>query len=213
MAPANLLNVLIYDIMTHRLHPEEGCKDKDDKKLPCCCPDYDKFHPEHFLTEFGVDQCGRYEAATSVIRALCALPRSLHHAFDFTDSMAISSAVLANARGEKIGEIESRFGITSTRQPLPAGGFNPLTPMQTVQEHVLLRRNDAVVAYHSGDGVTKVVNPSYVGLIDPDREVGAAIQKLATSAQHYDHQIGELKKEIEDLRATVAELRKPPKKG
>lgn len=214
MAPANLLNVLIYDIMTQQLHPHEGCRDKDDNKIPCCCPDYDKFRPEHFLTEFGVDQCGRYEAATSAIRALCALPRSLHHAFDYTDSMAISPTVLAKIGREEAEAIKSRFGISRLEQPLPEGGFNPLTPMQTVQSHMLLRRNDAVVAYYNPedkDGAAKVVNPSFWAAVDPDREIGTSIQQQA--AIRYDQQIRELKKEVEDLRATVAELRKPSKKG
>ena len=214
MTPANLLNVLIYDIMTHQLHQPEGCRDKEDKEIPCCCPDYDKFHPEHFLTEFGVDPHGRYEAATSVIRALCALPRSMHHAFDHTDSMALSPAVLAKVGREQAEAIKARFGIARFEQPLPEGGLNPLTPMQTLQSHMLLRRNDSVVAYYNPqdkDKVPKVVNPSFWAALDPDREIGTSIQEHAT--MHYDQQISELKKQVDELRATVAELRKPPKKG
>jgi len=212
MAPANLLNVLIYDIMTPQLHPHEGCRDKDDdKEIACCCPDYDKFHPGLFVTEFGADQGGRHKAATSLIRALCALPRSLHDAFDFTDSMAISSEVLATVRGDEAREVESRFGITAIPQDLPAQGLNPLNPMQTLQSYMLLRRRDAVVAYQSKDGVRKTVTPSFWAAVDPDREIGTSIQEHA--AIHYDKQISELKKEIEDLRATVGELRKPGKRG
>lgn len=209
MTPANLLHVLIYNVMTNELGPE---KEGENRKVPCC-PDYDKFNPVFFLTEFGASQSGRFEAAASLIRALCGLPGSLHHAFDFTDSMALPAAVLATAREEERKAVESLFGIVNFEEKFPAEGFNALSPTQWVQSHALLRRYDSVLTYKSEDGAEKEVRPSLVEQLDPNRNFGKSLQKLSASTKHPSQEILDLRKEVEDLKASHAELKKLFKKG
>ncbi len=208
IAPANLLHVLIYDIMTQELGAG-----KEDGKVRCC-PDYDKFNPTFFLTEFGASQSGRFEAAASLIRALCGLPRSLHKAFDFTDSMAVSSTVLAAAGDEERKAVESLFGITNMEEKLPAEGFSALTPTQWVQSHALLRRHDSVLTYKTEEGRQKEVRPSFLEQLDPNRAFGRSLQKQA-GPPHKDpeREIADLRSQVDELRAAIADLKKPSRKG
>jgi hypothetical protein len=165
-----------------------------------------------FLTEFGASQSGRFEAAASLIRALCGLPRSLHSAFDFTDSMAVSSAVLASAGDEERKAVESLFGITSTEEKLPAEGFSTLTPEQWMQSHALLRRHDSVLTYKAEAGGQKEVRPSFLDQLDPNRAFGRSLQKQVGWLKHSAQEISDLRKEVAELRTAHADLEKALKK-
>jgi hypothetical protein len=214
-APANLLQVLIYDIMTGGLTAGEGC---DDRKVPCC-PDYRNFDPIYFLTEFGVDQCARREAATSSVHAFREAAQSLHHSFDFTDSMAISSAVFANAPAndrekEALTKLENLFGISIASGNLSTTPLNALTPMQALQSNALLRRNDAAVAYKA-EGEKSRVLPDFLDGISPDRSVGGRIEKVVKEyqgqADQTARQLAELKAQVEILTRKIDGIDDPKK--
>ena len=212
-APANLLQVLIYDIMTERLTTGEGC---DDKRVPCC-PDYRNFDPLYFLTEFRVSQCARRDAAISSVVAFREVSQSLHRSFDFTDSMATSPSLFARMRSEdqrtveNLRAVEALFGISTSTEDLPSNGLNPLTPTQALQAHALLRRNDSVVAYQS-EGETKRVLTDQLAEISPDRAVGSELKKLLSQYRQKGEeqaQVTELKAEIETLKRRMAIWRTP----
>lgn len=213
-APANLVQVLIYDIMTGGLTAGEGC---EGMKVPCC-PDYRNFDPLYFLTEFRVSRCGRRDAATSSTRAFREVSQSLHEAFDFTDSTRISSAVFARTSpdekeaAEYLRAAETLFGISTSTDKLKAG-LNPLTPIQALLANALLRRNDSVVAYES-DGETKKVLTDLLAEISPDPSVGDKLRKLL-SQTHDNPEVTELRAEIETLKRRMADMEevKKPKKS
>lgn len=209
ITPANLLHVLTYDVMTQGL----GAGQKGEDGRVRCCPDYDKFNPSFFLTEFGASQGGRFEAAASLIRAVCGLRQSLHKAFDFTDSMAVSSAVLANAGDEERTAVERLFGITNTEAKMPVEGFSALTPAQWMQSHALLRRHDSVLTYHAEAGGRKEVRPSFLDQLDPNRAFGRSLQKQVASSKDTEKEIAELRAQVDELRTAVADLKKPARKN
>jgi hypothetical protein len=200
-APANLIQVLIYSIMTGGL---ASCGDADGRKVPCC-PDYCNFDPLYFLAEFRVSQCGRRDAATSSARAIREVAQSLHKSFDFTDSMAISPEIFADAlfhdrtAFEHLEQVKTLFGISSSTEELQDGAtLNLLTPMQAFQSNALLRRNDSVVAYKS-QGKQRALT-DFLAQVTPNREVGQSIEELVTAPKPNAQQIADLQAEIEALK-------------
>ena len=201
--PANLVQILTYSVMAEWLTGEgrEGEKTH-------CCPDYHKFEPTTFLREFELSECGRYYAAKSWIDSFQAFVRSLHHSFDFTDSAAFAPAVFANLRADEVEMVKERFGISVVQRE--AAEFNAPTPMQALQGHALLRRDDSLLAYKSG-GETSQVLHDFVKEISPDRRIGGGIETAL-------HQIKELADEVKRLREIVdkippiEEAKKAPKK-
>jgi hypothetical protein len=204
-APANLIQVLIYEIMTGGLTSGEGC---EDRKVPCC-PDYRNFDALYFLMEFRVSQCARGDAATSSIHAFREVSQSLHRSFDFTDSMAIPSSLFSKVRpdDQKMVEdwraVEKLFGISSSVEEMQAVALSALTPSQSLQAHALLRRNDSVVAYRS-EGETEKVLTDLVAEISPNRTLGRAIETIVKTSEQTAKKLDEMSAEIERLNKKVA---------
>jgi hypothetical protein len=206
--PANLLQVLAYEILTARLAPGEDCGNK----VPCC-PDYRNFDPVCFLSEFAVNPCARSDAARSLPRSFAAFAQALHQSFDFTDSMAISPSIFEKVRPDDLAGVAALFGISVSRKDLHAEALNHLTPMQALQSHALLRRNDSVVAYES-EGETRKVLTDFIAEIGPDRAVGRAIESIVKSSHQTSRQLEELRAELDALKQRVGvEDTKKPKKS
>jgi hypothetical protein len=218
-APANLLQVLIYEIMTNGLRPGKDCGDN----VPCC-PDYDQFDPCYFLWEHKVDKRARAKAATSILTSFSALSDSLHKAFDFTDSMAMSPEVLAGMRGrddvrEGFEGLLNKFSISQRKAAVPEGGLNIPTPMQALQSHALLRANDSVVLYTQDQGSrVEEVRTDFVTQISPDRAVGQELETIVVKFNQQTQEIADLRTQIEALRTKIDggnpdDPKKPSKKG
>ncbi len=209
-APANLLQVLMYDILTAQLAPGRDPGDR----VPCC-PDYRNFDPFHFLTEFGFNPCGRAEAATSLPRAFSAMREALHQSFDFTNSMAVSSTIFDRVPPERLEEAAALFGISVSKEDLHATPLSNLNPWQAVQAHALLRRNDSLVAYQS-EGETKRVLTDFIAGIAPDRSVGLAIESIVKSHYQTAQELDRLREEVEVLKQRLGgeeSKKKSPRKG
>jgi hypothetical protein len=216
-APANLQQVLIHSILTGEHHCyDEDCEDE----RAHCCPDYHKFEPVSFLRECMVSECGRYNAATSALDAFKAVARSLHHCFEFSDSMAISPKTLAEVPPDQLKKIKEWFGISASVANRKASDLSFPTPMQALQSHALLRRGDSIVAYPS-EGATNRVLPDFVNDLSPDRTVGMEIEK---ALRHAKEQAEEATLELRRLReefdafklkmeSASEESKKPPKKS
>lgn len=215
-APANLLQVLIYSIMTGE-HGREDCGERDRKVH--CCPDYHKFEPVPFLREFEVNECGRYYAAKSTIDSLKAGMRAMHAAHEFTDSAAFSPELFAGLPPEHLGRVAEKLGLTASVVERKVSQLNTPTLQQALQSYALLRRNDSIVAYTSG-GETHRVLPDFVAELSPDRSVGrkmeADLHHARTQTEGVAGQLDELRAEIETLKRKLAETdetKKHPKKG
>lgn len=216
-APANLLQVLLYSIMTG----EQACCDDDDKKerKPHCCPEYRKFEPCAFLREFEINECGRYHAAKSTIDSLKAAMRAMYSSHEFTDSAAVSPEIFARVTPDKLPAIAERFGMTASIVERRLSELNNPTPYQALQSYALLRPNDSILAYTT-EGQMHRVLPDFVAELSPDRSVGRGIEMDIhhgkDQAERFTRQLGELKSEIEGLKRRLAEAeesKKPPKKG
>ncbi len=215
LAPANLLQVLIYDILTKQFATGRDC---EDKKVPCC-PDY-KFDAALSLAEFDVTPCGRYEAATSVIEACRVVSRSLHESFEFTDSTKFSPKVLARLLEkpeDRWREFLGVAGIGASLNPeVAAQGLKPPNTLQAFLANTLLRSGDSVVGYRSQEGETTTILPNFVNDISPDRSVGKAIETVLEQSDKQARQMAELKAEIESLKKKldgVDDLKKTKKGG
>lgn len=208
-APANLLQVLIYDIMTRRLTCGEGCEDKDrdrDRKV-CCCPDYRNFDAAVFLKELELSACGRKYAAQTAIKSVRAFADGVHNACDFTDSMAFSPAIfesllekMSKEGREKDAEV---LGIRASVSEVSTRDLSSSTPWQAFQSSALVRRGDAVVGYKSPEGIR--VLPDFLAELSPNRLVGQEIEKKLELAQAQAEQAAQ---QVIELRAEVEALKK-----
>ncbi|WP_353064440.1 hypothetical protein RBB77_01590 [Tunturibacter psychrotolerans] len=187
-APANLLPVLLYTILTG----EFGADEKDH-----CCRDYSKFLPEQFLDQFELDRCGQLRAAQSAIHAVEAVRESLHRSFDFTDTSLFSSSVLRHAT---IKSAKENLGVSVSRKP--ASDLESLSPLQALEASMLFRRGGSAVTYmHSDEKVDRVL-PDYLAQLSPDLKVGEALDQLL----HKDTQIKVLTARIDELSARLDSL-------
>lgn len=195
--PANLVQVLLYNVMTGRF----ASGDTDDKAH--CCPDYGNCDPTTFLNEFELSECGRYYAAKSVIDAFKAVSRSLHRSFDFTDCAAISPITLERAPLDSVKKHGKKLGINvSVAEGVTANSLSFGSPIQDLLAKVLLRPDDSLVAYKTAEGTTiGRVLPDYVAEISPDRTVGEKIKQATKQAK-------EAMKKVKALEAAVIELTK-----
>ena len=221
-APANLLQVLIYDIMTRKL-ASSGCreddrdrdrdwdrdKDKDrdwDRKV-CCCPDYRNFDATVFLKELELSACGRKYAAQTAIKSVRAFADGVHNACDFTDSMAFSPAVFERLLEKMLKEgreKEAEFlGIRASVSKVGTRDLSSPTPWQAFQASALVRRGDAVVGYKSAEGVR--VLPDFLAELSPNRLVGQEIDKKIEVAQAQADQAAQ---QVIELRAEIEMLKK-----
>lgn len=204
--PANLLQVLVYSIMTGYHSCHEDCDDKD-KKVPCC-PDYRKFEPIFFLREFEINECGRYHAARSTIDSLKAGVRAMYSSHEFTDSAAVSAEIFAHVAPEKLSEVAKQFGLTASIVERKMAELNAPNLQQALQSYALLRPNDSVVAYTSGGEIHKVLH-DFVTELSPDRSVGHEIeiglQHVRKQTEDFAQQLRGLKTEIEGLKRKLAE--------
>lgn len=206
-APANLMQVLIYETMTGGLASGDASEDKKVR----CCPDYRNFDPLYFLTEFRVSQCARGDAAASSIQAFREVSQSLHRSFDFTDSMAISPSLFSKVRpdDQKLAEnwkaVEALFGISSSVAELQSAGLSALTPSQALQAHALLRRNDSVVAYRSEGEAGKVLT-DLIAEISPNRNIGRAIETIVKTSEQTARKLDEMRAEIDRLNKKLASM-------
>lgn len=211
-APANLPQVLIHSILTGEHVWGEDC---DEHKVHCC-PEYHKFEPLTFLKECRVNPCGRYDAATSIFDAFKAVARSLHHAFEFPDSMAISPKTLAKVPPDELKAVAERFGISASVVERKASELSIPTPTQAFQSHALLRRQDSVVAYAS-EGATHRVVPDFISDLSPDRSVGRdieqALQHAKEQTEHAQMQLRQLREEFDALKLKVESASEEPKRG
>lgn len=210
-ASANLLQVLIYDVLTKRLSSREGC---EDKKVPCC-PDY-KFDACASLKAFEKNPCDRYEAATSVIDACRAVSQSLHECFEFSDSLKFSPKLFERLlERSKVGEPQEFFGVSATMKDLAAQSLKPANTLQAFLANTLVQSGDAVVGYRSQEGEMARVLPDFVAEISPDRTVGKAIEAMLQTSERQAQQMAELKAEIENLREKLDNVdgSKKTKKG
>jgi len=211
--PANLLEVLIHDVLTKRMTRGE---EREGRPVPCC-PDYDKFSPCHFLTEFDASTSGRYEAAASLIRAICEFGKCVENAFDFSDSTNISYEVFAGLdwsdkdTQRKLEAIRTLFGVSVSEEKIPAPGLNALTPMQCFQSRALLRRNDRVVAFESGERTREVLT-DLAAQISPNREIGQYLEQFAINSEDRAREMRELRAEFEALKRKLDEDSKKPGK-
>jgi len=207
-APANLLQVLIYSIMTGPVLP----KADDDDREAHCCPDYRKFEPGAFLREFELTECGRYHAARSTIDALKAAYRSMSSSHDFTDSGAVASEIFARVKPEELQGVAERFGIRASTLEKHVSTLNVPTVNQALQSSALLRPNDSIVAYTSG-GETQRVLPDFLAELSPDRSLGDAIEKERQQTRReldlFAGRIEELTAEIDGLKRRLAESEEP----
>jgi hypothetical protein len=205
--PANLLQVLIYDILTKGLAPGEDCGNK----IPCC-PDYRNFDPVSFLNELHLDQCGRAKAAMAFPQALSALRQALHQSFDCTDSMAFSPNIIEHLSADRLKAAGESLGISISSEELHATALSNLTPLQAFQAHALLRPNDSLVAYQSG-GETRKILTDFIAEIGPDRAVGRAIESMVKSSEHTAQELVRLREDIEVLKLRLASDEKRKKKN
>lgn len=214
-APANLLQVLVYSIMSGDFSSRDGC---DEKKVPCC-PDYRKFEAIPFLREFEVNECGRYHAAKSTIDSLKAGVRAMYSSHEFTDSSAISPEIFARVAPHTLPDLAKRFGLTASTVERKVADLNAPTLQQALQSHALLRRNDSIVAYTS-EGQTHKVVRDFVAELSPDRSIGREIEMdlhhARQQSENFANQLNELKAEIEGLKRRLSdaeETKRPPRKG
>jgi hypothetical protein len=204
-APANLLQVLMYEVMTgsHRCKPEEleGREEEETEVWACCCPQYPKFNAAEFLREFEIDPRGRRFAAEAAVNSFREVTASLHRSFDFTDSSAYAPRLFAQmmdpAQKEGIAGKEP-LGIHASLTSTPAAKLGSLNFAQAMMAKSLVKPGDAVRGYRSRNGVR--VLPDYMTALSPDRSVGAGVER------HFDRhteQISELRAEIEALKKQI----------
>jgi hypothetical protein len=205
-APANLQQVLIYELLTGLEVPGRPGNDK----VPCC-PDYPNFDPLCFLAELELDQCGRYQAATALPRSLAAVAEAFHAAYDFTDSCAVSSSIFERVPRERLADAAGLFGLTASTEQMQTSELNKLTPLQALMSHALLRPNDALVAYHGGAESGSILTDFFAQVI-PNRSFAKAIEKAPQQAEHTAQQIAHLQNEIQILKQTLEEFKTQRKK-
>jgi hypothetical protein len=195
-APANLIPVLLYTVLTGRFAGRE----RDH-----CCPDYPKFMVEQFLDQFYVDKCGQRHAAQASVQAVRAVQEALHRAFDFTNTSLFSSSILRNP--EAVEKAEKRLNVhISTGKPEDLGTLNPL---QALQASMLLPLGGYAVAYGKSEKEIERVLPDYSALFSPDSEVTTELRTALSQAD----QITGLNARIEELTARLAALEDQTKKG
>jgi hypothetical protein len=200
-APANLLQVLMYQVMTGRSGEERGCGEGEEEAR--CCPAYTKFEPVEFLREFEVSQCGRRFAAESAIESFREVSRSLHGSFDFTDSMAYAPKLFSEfLRGSKptAEARENTFGIRASLSKRTAAELSSLNPLQALMSKALLRPGDSVQGYDSSAGIR--VLPDFLAELSPDRSVG---EQIETKFNEQARQVAALRAEIDQLKQQFAQ--------
>jgi hypothetical protein len=209
-APANLLQVLTFEILT-------GQAANAQPELPGgehhahCCPTYDRFDPQRFLQEFSVSECGRRFAAESLVESLRAVTRSLHRSFDFTDDMALAPKLFAELLDKSKREVEEgvkALGVEVSLAKTPASHLSTLNPLQALLSHALLRPGDSAVGYRGEEGVR--VLPDFVTNLSPDRSAGGALE---TKLQDHAQEVSDLKAEVADLRRIIHEIEDAQKAG
>jgi hypothetical protein len=202
-APANLLQVLLFEIMTGRAATQEETVPGEEQRAHCC-PQYPRFEPVEFLKEFSVSECGRRYAAESAIESFRDVAQSLHRSFDFTDSGAFAPRLFAElldrTEEERIAGLHT-MGVSASLSKVKAAELGASNPMQALAERSLLRRGDSVLGYRSAQGVR--VLPDFVKQISPDRSLGGDLESLlATQTREMSEmrtQIEALKKKLDDL--------------
>jgi len=204
-APANLLQVLTFEILTGKWSGQGPVEEHGVR----CCPPYDRFEPVQFLREFSISECGRRYAAEAALESFREIGKSLHNSFDFTDSGAFAPRLFAELLDRSKQEKEAGLkdlGVSASIANTPAAALKGLNPMQALMSKMLLRRGDTVVGYKSEEGVR--VLPDFLGEISPDRSMGAAVE---AGAQGAAHEVAQLREQLEALRKKVEELEEAQK--
>ena len=204
-APANLLQVLMFEIMTGKA--AAGWQIAGERERAHCCPDYSRFEPVEFLREFSVSECGRRYAAESAIEALRDAAKSVHHSFDFTDSAAFSPRLFAELLDRPAEERDAALralGVSASLSKTAAAALSSPNPLQALMSRALVRLGDSVVGYRSQEGVRTM--PDFVGEISPDRSVGA---ELESRLQSQAREVVELRAQIEALKKKIDAMDAP----
>lgn len=216
-APANLVQVLLERILTGRLEdaaakqtdPED--RDGRHERHVHCCPEYPEFKPEAMLREFEYSECGRYFAATSLLRAFQSTGTALHKAFDFTDSAAIARRLFEEAAPAIFGEMSEKnqvLGINVAVSSESAGSLAPLNALQALLADSLLRPDDSLLAYRSEGKFSRVL-PDYFTTISPERpEDRQTIRELTARVDALTRQVNQMTDDGKGERKA-----KPPRGG
>lgn len=223
-APANLSQVLMYEVMSAKpscdrgdkeiREDEDGNNERNEERnstRACCCPDYPRFEPTEFLREFELDPCGRRYAAEAAVESFREVAKWLHQSFDFTDSMAYAPRLFARLleQEQKDGEFGEDFlGVRASMSATHAAKLGPLTFGQSMMAKALVKPGAAVQGYRSQEGIR--VLPDYLAALSPDRSVG---DKLERESGDHARQISELREEIEALKRKVERTSDDNKKG
>lgn len=216
-SPANLVPVLLHDILSLRLAQEER-KEGDAEGGTLCCPDYPAFKPEDLLREFEFNPCGRLDAATSIIEAFEAVAKALHRSFDFTDTTAISQKLFGKLSEGRLKRAEKELDIQTSVSDELVSQLSYLSPVQALAAHTLIRPKDAVVAYKTSKDEIGAALPNFVvNAISPDRTAGARLGKIAQPAKPESRDSAEQAKgmaeEIASLKGRLANLEEQVRKG
>ena len=210
-APANLLQVLMFEIMTGK--SASDWQTAGERERAHCCPDYSRFEPVEFLKEFSVNECGRQFAAEFAIEALRDAIKSMHHSFDFTDSGAFSPRLFAELLDRPAEERDAALralGVSASLSKTAAAALSTPNPLQALMSRALVRPGDSVVGYRSQEGVRTM--PDFVGEISPDRSVGA---ELELRFQSQAREVVELRAQVEALKQKIDSMDGPraPRRG
>lgn len=211
---ANFLPVLMNTLLTGAatsspvLNPE-----KRDATGASCCPTYNKFDCGRFIAEFAIDPKGRLYSATTAFRAFDAVQGSLARAFDFTDSMAVSTEILAGKEfTEGLAPFLKTLQLDMETQVAPAGLATP-SLMQAVSSRVLMRPGVPSVAYTAPDKTIAAAIPNYFKELYGDTATGgltqenaAAVNTLKESVAAHEQTIAKLTSDLAALHESVKTL-------
>jgi hypothetical protein len=202
-APANFVQVLLERILTGRLEAagakESGAEHEEHEGKhehhARCCPEYPEFKPEEMLREFEYTQCGRYFAATSLVRAFQSTGGALHKAFDFTNSAAIARKLFEDAAPRIFGELSEQkkvLGINVEVSAESAASLAPLNVLQALLADSLIRPDDSLLGYRSEGKFSRVL-PDYFTTISPDRpEDQPTVRELAARVEELTRRVAEM---------------------
>jgi hypothetical protein len=212
LSAANLVPALMYNLFNKHPLPAKS-QNECEEETRQCCPDYPRFEPGKSLNEFLLSNRGRFFAATSMIKAFEGILEAFQRAADFTDSDAISLAlierVLKNVKKtpeELKKEVEELVEIKVTSREETTELRSPYIT-QALSTNTLLQKGDTVVAFKNNLGEVTRVLPDYFVELFPDREFGRNIEansrQVRTELEELNEKLGQQAIDIARLKAQI----------
>jgi hypothetical protein len=205
---ANILPILMSTALTSKMQGMAKASDAEItwRRENTCCDDFVDFDHRAFLAEFEANPAGRYLSATSPMRAMRAMHKSIGDSFAFTESTAFAADLLAKTDLKDISRYAEVLGLNLTR-----GGATselaPFNPLQAFLAQSLMRANDTLRVYPGTQDTLRAITPDFAKEVTPERRGSG---DAGNTTDDRDATIAEMKSSIADLQARLARLEPNP---